>query len=148
MGKSRHWIAEGQSLSFGLQIWHPNIDRSVLVLADWNLHGPSRLMPEHLGHLNLTELETAILSDDSRGSPLVGGRVAHDAQADLYTEIKKVYTALGLCNILACKGLRALCTGIRFLLRVWLGVSSDVEPSRGSIRTGPIVALEMLQTSE
>lgn len=45
-------------------------------------------MPEHLGHLNLTERETAILSDGSRGLSLVDGRVAHDARADLYTEIR------------------------------------------------------------
>lgn len=58
------------------------------------MHGPSRLMLEHLGHLNLTELETAILSDGSRGSPLVDERVFHDAQANLYTEIRLMYTAL------------------------------------------------------
>ena len=112
------------------------------------MHGPPRLMPEHLGHLNWTERETAILCDGSRGSPLVDGRVAHDARADLYSEIRKLYTALELCNILACESLRALCTGIRFFLGVWLGVSTNVEPNRGSLRTGSIVALEMLQTSK
>lgn len=105
-------------------------------------------MLEHLGHLNLIELETAILSDGLRGSPRVDGRVFHDARANLYTNIRKIYTALQVCNILARESLRALCTGIRFLLGVWLGVSTNIEPNRGSIRTRPIVALKMLQTSK